>query len=75
MSPTKKRQTMAKVARERELKERRALKQEKKDARRAAAAERGTEHPDDEFAEPTETEEGEPEVAQAASETTRTEPS
>ncbi len=41
MSPTKKRQTMAKVARERELKERRALKQEKKDARRAAAAERG----------------------------------
>ncbi len=40
MSPTKKRQTMAKVARERELKERRALKQEKKDERRAAAAER-----------------------------------
>ena len=40
MSPTKKRQTMAKVARERELKERRALKQEKKDARRAAAADR-----------------------------------
>ncbi len=40
MSPTKKRQTMSKVARERELKERRALKQEKKDERRAAAAER-----------------------------------
>jgi hypothetical protein len=40
MSPTKKRQTMAKIARERELKERRALKQEKKDERRAAAAER-----------------------------------
>ena len=39
MSPTKKRQTMGKVTRERELKERRALKQEKKDARKAAAAE------------------------------------
>lgn len=38
MSPAKKRQTMGKVTRERELKERRALKQEKKDARRAAAA-------------------------------------
>ena len=36
MSPTKKRQTMAKVARERELKERRALKQEKKQAAAAA---------------------------------------
>lgn len=43
MSPTKKRQTMAKVTRERELKERRALKQEKKDERRAAAAERKAE--------------------------------
>ena len=72
MSPTKKRQTMAKVARERELKERRALKQEKKDARRAAAAERA-EHPDDPFAVPTE--EGELEEIQTASETTRTEPS
>jgi hypothetical protein len=39
MSPTKKRQTMGKITRERELKERRALKQEKKDARKAAAAE------------------------------------
>lgn len=39
MSPTKRRQTMGKVSRERELKERRALKQEKKDARKAAAAE------------------------------------
>ena len=39
MSPAKKRQTMGKVTRERELKERRALKQEKKEARRAAAAE------------------------------------
>ena len=38
MSPTKKRQTMGKVTRERELKERRVLKQEKKDARKAAAA-------------------------------------
>ena len=50
MSPTKKRQTMAKVARERELKERRALKQEKKDERRAAAAERKL-NPDDTEAE------------------------
>jgi hypothetical protein len=40
MSPTKKRQTMGKVTRERDLKERRALKQEKKDAKKAAAAER-----------------------------------
>jgi hypothetical protein len=39
MSPTKKRQTLGKITRERELKERRALKQEKKDARKAAAAE------------------------------------
>ena len=67
MSPTKKRQTMAKVARERELKERRALKQEKKDARRAAAAERGTDNPDDPYGPPLEDgptateEEGEPE--------------
>ena len=38
MSPTKKRQTMGKMARERELKERRALKQEKKDDRKRAAA-------------------------------------
>jgi len=35
---TKKRQTMQKVARERDLREKRALKQEKRDARRAAAA-------------------------------------
>ncbi len=79
MSPTKKRQTMAKVARERELKERRALKQEKKDARRAAAAERGADNPDDPYGPPLEeapTEESEPEgLSQAASETTRTEPS
>jgi hypothetical protein len=54
MSPTKKRQTMAKVARERELKERRALKQEKKDARRAAAAERGADNPDDPYGAPLE---------------------
>jgi hypothetical protein len=45
MSPTKKRQTMGKITRERELKERRALKQEKKDARKAAAAEQN-ESPD-----------------------------
>jgi hypothetical protein len=43
MSPTKKRQTMSKFARERELKERRALKQDKRDERRAAAAERRSE--------------------------------
>lgn len=79
MSPTKKRQTMAKVARERELKERRALKQEKKDARRAAAADRGADNPDDPYGAPLEDvprEEGEPEgLSQTASETTRTEPS
>ena len=46
MSPTKKRQTMGKMARERELKERRALKQEKKDERKAAAAEGNAEAPD-----------------------------
>ena len=39
MSPTKKRQTMGKFTRERELKERRAAKQEKKDSRKLAAAE------------------------------------
>jgi hypothetical protein len=54
MSPTKKRQTMAKVARERELKERRALKQEKKDARRAAAAERTNGGADETFEAPPE---------------------
>jgi hypothetical protein len=37
MSPTKKRQTMGKMARERELRERRALKQEKKDGKKLAA--------------------------------------
>ena len=46
MSPTKKRQTMGKMARERELKERRALKQEKKDERKAAAAEGNAEAPE-----------------------------
>jgi hypothetical protein len=40
MGPTKKRQTMGKITRERELKERRALKQEKKDGKKLAAAER-----------------------------------
>lgn len=44
MSPTKKRQTMGKMARERELKERRALKQERKDDKKRAAAE-GVENP------------------------------
>jgi hypothetical protein len=39
MSPAKKRQTMGKMTRERELKERRAMKQAKKDARKLAAAE------------------------------------
>jgi hypothetical protein len=47
MSPTKKRQTMGKMARERELKERRALKQEKKDERKAAALEGNAEAPAD----------------------------
>ena len=68
MSPAKKRQTMGKMTRERELKERRALKQEKKDARRAAAAERGADNPDDPYGPPLEdvseevsTEESEPE--------------
>jgi len=37
MSASSKRQTMAKMTRERALKERRALKQEKKDRKRAAA--------------------------------------
>jgi hypothetical protein len=38
MSPSKKRQTMGKMTRERELRERRALKQEKKDGKKLAAA-------------------------------------
>jgi hypothetical protein len=38
MSASSKRQTMAKMTRERALKERRALKQEKKDDRKRAAA-------------------------------------
>ena len=60
MSPTKKRQTMGKVTRERELKERRQLKQEKKDARKAAAAEeRAAEGADGTL--PVSTDESEPE--------------
>ena len=66
MSPTKKRQTMQKVARERDLREKRALKQEKKDARRLAALERGTEP---ELAEG-ETAEGEIDETDDAGETT-----
>ncbi len=54
MSPTKKRQTMGKVTRERELKERRALKQEKKDAKKAAAAERAAAIADGTWVEPAE---------------------
>jgi hypothetical protein len=38
MSPAKKRQTMGKITRERERKEKRALKQEKKHERKQAAA-------------------------------------
>lgn len=57
MSPTKKRQTMGKVTRERELKERRALKQEKKDAKKAAAAERAAGIADGTWVEPEEYEE------------------
>jgi hypothetical protein len=45
MSPTKKRQTMGKMNRERELKERRDLKKEKKDEKKAAAA-RGEQAPE-----------------------------
>jgi hypothetical protein len=37
MSPSKKRQTMGKMTRERELRERRAMKQEKKDGKKLAA--------------------------------------
>jgi hypothetical protein len=50
--PTKKRQTMGKVTRERELKERRALKQEKKDARKAEAADRAAAIADGTYVEP-----------------------
>lgn len=39
-SSSKKRQTMAKMNRERAIKEKRALKQEKRDERKLAAAER-----------------------------------
>jgi hypothetical protein len=42
-SSSKRQTTMAKMARERALKERRALKQQKKDERKAAAAERKAE--------------------------------
>jgi hypothetical protein len=38
MSPSKNRQTMGKITRERERAERRALKQEKKDEKKRAAA-------------------------------------
>jgi hypothetical protein len=38
MSPTKKRQTMGKIMRERELSERRALKAEKKEAKKLAGS-------------------------------------
>ena len=51
MSPTKKRQTMGKITRERELRERRAMKQEKKDGRKLAAAE-AAEGPDPAFEAP-----------------------
>ena len=43
MSPTKNRQTMGKITRERERKEKRELKQQKKDEKKlVAAAENGT---------------------------------
>jgi hypothetical protein len=45
---------MGKVTRERELKERRALKQEKKDAKKAAAAERAAGIADGTWVEPPE---------------------
>jgi len=46
MSPTKKRQTMGKMTRERELRERRALKQEKKDGKKLAAASENLDDPE-----------------------------
>lgn len=49
MSPTKKRQTMGKITRERELRERRALKQEKKDGKKLAAAAESVEGADNVF--------------------------
>jgi hypothetical protein len=46
MSPTKNRQTMGKITRERERKERRALKQEKKNEKKLAAAAESLERAD-----------------------------
>lgn len=46
MSPTKKRQTMGKITRERELKEKRALKLEKREEKRQAAREAAIEAPE-----------------------------
>ena len=51
MSPAKKRQTMGKSTRERELRERREQKQEKKD-RKKAAAEAGVVEPPEYESEP-----------------------
>ena len=53
MSPTKKRQTMGKMTRERELREKRALKQEKKDEKKLAAAEGNAESASGEVGAPT----------------------
>jgi hypothetical protein len=47
MSPTKKRQTIGKMNRERELKERRALKLERKVEKRQAAADARNAPPED----------------------------
>ena len=60
-SSSKKRQTFAKMTRERMVKERRALKQQKKDAKKlAAAAERDAEAVDSTFAPLQETDEETP---------------
>jgi acyl-CoA reductase-like NAD-dependent aldehyde dehydrogenase len=52
MSPTKKRQTMGKMARERERRERQAMKQEKKDGKKLAAAADAAAGPDGAFVPP-----------------------
>jgi hypothetical protein len=66
-SSSKKRQTFAKMTRERMVKERRALKQQKKDAKKlAAAAERDAEAVDSTFAPLQETDEETPNAVRAA---------
>jgi hypothetical protein len=59
LASSKKRQTFAKIARERAVKEKRARKQEKKDQRREAAATEPTVEPDVGVAGPPEIDEAE----------------